>query len=126
MLECRSYIAAMSGDIIAYLRGGYSLTVPDRFFLRRRSEVDATLVLPEQNGAVCDEVETWLRRTLAAYEKGMPETVLLGERPYPLNQLLKQCELEAPEIGELKEWHDTPDVDMRFRVPLRERCLASR
>src|SRR5690554_980254 len=62
-LEClqsdRSYMAAMSDDIIAYLHGGYSLTIPDGFFIRRSGEIDATLVPPEENDAVCAEVEAW-------------------------------------------------------------------
>ncbi|UYG06858.1 antitoxin Xre/MbcA/ParS toxin-binding domain-containing protein [Halomonas sp. M4R1S46] len=113
-LEClqsdRSYMAAMSGEIIAYLRGGYSLTVPDHFFLRRSSGIDASLVPPEENDAVCEEVEAWLRTTLAAHEKDLPEAVPLEDRPYSLDQLLQQCDLQAPELGELKEWHDAPDV----------------
>lgn len=117
-LEClqsdRSYMAAMSGDIIAYLRGGYSLTVPDHFFLSRRSEIDATLIPSDQNDAVCGEVEAWLRRTLAAHEKDLPNTVPLEKRPYSLDQLLQQCELEAPELEELKGWHDAPDVGLEI------------
>ena len=63
-LECLqsdcAYLPELSGEIIAYLRGGYALTLPDHFFLRRLSGIDATLVPPEENDAVCAEVETSL------------------------------------------------------------------
>lgn len=113
-LEClqsdRSYLAAMSGEIIAYLRGGYSLIIPDEFFIRRSSEIDATLVPPEENDAVCAEVEAWLRATLNTHEKDLPAAVPLAERPYSLDQLLEQCDPQAPHPEELKAWHEMPDV----------------
>lgn len=113
-LEClqsdRSYMAAMSGEIIAYLRGGYALTIPDHFFIHRSSEIDATLVPPEENDAVCEEVEAWLRTTLTTHEKDLPEAVPLEDRPYSLNQLLKQCDLLAPHPEELRNWQEMPDA----------------
>lgn len=113
-LEClqsdRSYMAAMSGEIIAYLHGGCCQTIPDHFFLRNRSEIDATLVPADQNDAICDKVEAWIRRALAAHEEDLPDTVPLEDRPYSLDELLHQCELGASEFEELKEWQDTPNV----------------
>lgn len=92
-LEClqsdRSYMAAMSGEIIAYLRGGYALTIPDRFFIHHSSEIDATLIPPEENDSVCKKVEAWLRDILTTHEKDLLTAVPLVERPYRLDQLLE-------------------------------------
>ncbi|MDI5986019.1 DUF2384 domain-containing protein [Halomonas sp. M4R5S39] len=113
-LEClqseRSYMAAMSGEIIAYLRGGYSLIIPDEFFIRRSSEIDAALVAPEENDAVCAKVEAWLRTTLNLRGINTTEAVPLVERPYSLDQLLAQCDPQAPHTEELKAWQEMPDV----------------
>lgn len=113
-LEClqsdRSYMAAMSGEIIAYLRGGYALTIPDHFFLYRHSEIEAALVSPEENDAVCAKVEGWLRETLTVHQKDLPTTVPLEDRPYSLNQLLEQCDTQAPQPDDLQAWEDMPDV----------------
>lgn len=88
-LEClqsdRSYMAAMSGEIIAYLRGGYSLTIPDKFFIRRSGETDATLVPPDENDEVCAKVETWLRKTLTRHDLDITKGVTADERPYSLD-----------------------------------------
>lgn len=112
-LEClqsdRSYMAAMSGKIIAYLRGGYSLTIPDEFFIHRSSEIDAALVPPEENDAVCAEVEAWLRDILTAHQKDLPATVPLEDRPYTLDQLLEQCDPQGPQTEELKAWQSLPE-----------------
>ncbi|MDT8878362.1 antitoxin Xre/MbcA/ParS toxin-binding domain-containing protein [Halomonas saccharevitans] len=113
-LEClqseRSYMAAMSGEIIAYLRGGYSVTIPNEFFIYKSSEIDAVLVSPEENDAVCEKVDAWLRATLEVYGKDLPKTVPLEDRPYSLYLLLQQCDLQAPELDEVKEWQEAPDV----------------
>ena len=113
-LEClqsnRSYMAAMSGEIIAYLRGGYSLTIPDEFFIRRSGEIDATLVPPEENDAVCAKVEAWLREMLTRPDVDTTKAVPAEERPYSLDQLLAQCDPQAPHPEELQTWQDTPDV----------------
>ncbi|MDI5934674.1 antitoxin Xre/MbcA/ParS toxin-binding domain-containing protein [Halomonas kalidii] len=124
-LEClqsdRSYMAAMSGEIIAYLRGGYSLTIPDEFFIHRSSEIDAALVPPEANDTVCEEVEAWLRTTLAAHEKDLPEAVPLEDRPYSLDQLLKQSNPQAPQPEDLQAWQDMPDVGREVLELLNEK-----
>ncbi|MGM0783593.1 MAG: antitoxin Xre/MbcA/ParS toxin-binding domain-containing protein [Pseudomonadota bacterium] len=124
-LEClqshRSYMAAMSGEIIAYLRDGYSVTIPDEFFIRRSSEIDAALVAPEENDAVCAEVEAWLRATLFTHEKDLTEVVPEEERPYNLNQLLEQCYAQAPQPEDLQAWHDMPDVGRELLELLNER-----
>ncbi len=113
-LEClqsnRSDMAAMSGEMIAYLSGGYAMTVPHHFFLRRSAEKHVTLVPAEENDAVCNEVEAWLRTTLAAHERDLPEAVSMEEHPYSLDQFLQQCELHTPELAELKEWRDSPEL----------------
>lgn len=113
-LEClqsdRSYMAAMSGDIIAYLRGGYSLTIPDEFFIRRSGEIDATLVPPEENDEVCAKVQAWLREMLTRHDVDTTKGVPAEERPYSLDQLLAQCDTQAPHPDELQAWQDMPDV----------------
>ncbi|WP_051530407.1 MbcA/ParS/Xre antitoxin family protein [Halomonas halodenitrificans] len=100
-LEClqsdRSYMAAMSGEIIAYLRGGYSLTIPDEFFIRRSGEIDATLVPPEENDAVCAKVQAWLRETLTRPDVDTTKGVPLEQRPYSLEQLLAHGQLQSPQ-----------------------------
>ncbi|WP_216645026.1 antitoxin Xre/MbcA/ParS toxin-binding domain-containing protein [Halomonas sp. THAF5a] len=103
-------MAAMSGEIIAYLRGGYSLTIPDRFFIRLSGDIDATLVSSEENDTVCAKVEAWLRETLIRRGVDTTEAVPVGERPYSLDQLLAKCDLQAPHPDELKAWQDMPDV----------------
>nr|WP_298522548.1 hypothetical protein [uncultured Halomonas sp.] len=99
-LEClqsdRSYMADMSGEIIAYLRGGYALTIPDHFFLHYHSDIDATIVSSKENDAVCGEVEAWLRSSLAAHTKGLSQAVPLEDRPYSLNKLLQQFDPQSP------------------------------
>jgi len=113
-LEClqsdRSYMAAMSGEIIAYLRGGYSLTIPDEFFIRSSGEIDATLVPPEENEAVFAKVQAWLREMLTRRDVNTSKAVPAEERPYSLDQLLAQCDTQAPIPDELKAWEDMPDV----------------
>lgn len=113
-LEClqsdRSYMAAMSGEVIAYLRGGYALTIPDEFFIRRSGEVDATLVPPEDNDMVCEKVEAWLRETLTRLGVSITEAVPVEERSYSLDQLLAQCDSQASHPDEMKAWQDMPDV----------------
>ena len=113
-LEClqsdRSYMAAMSGEVIAYLRGGYSLTIPDEFFIRRSGEIDATLLPPEENDAVCVEVEAWLREMLTRPDVDTTKGVPAEERPYSLDQLLAQCDTQAPHPEELQAWQDMPNV----------------
>ncbi|MGK0547436.1 antitoxin Xre/MbcA/ParS toxin-binding domain-containing protein [Halomonas cupida] len=113
-LEClqsdRSYMAAMSGEINAYLHGGYSLTIPDDFFIRRSGEIDATLVPPEENDAVCAKVEAWLREMLTRPDVDTTKSVPAEERPYSLDQLLAQCDPQALPTEELQAWQDMPDV----------------
>lgn len=113
-LEClqsdRSYMAALSGDIIAYLRGGYSLTIPGEFFISRSGEVDATLVPPDDNDVVCAKVEAWLRETLSRSNIDAPATVPVERRPYSLDQLLAQCDPQAPHTSELDAWQDMGEV----------------
>lgn len=90
-LEClqsdRSYMAWMSGKIVAYLRGGYALSIPDHFYIRPYSDIDATLAPPEENDTVCAVVEEWLRTTLAAHEKKLSKVIPLEDRPRSLDQL---------------------------------------
>ena len=67
-LEClqseNAYLPNITGEIVAYLRGGKALTIPDDFFLRRL-DGDISLVHPEENDAVCEAVEKWLQETLS-------------------------------------------------------------
>lgn len=67
-LECLqsdvAYLPSMTGEIVAYLRGGKALTIPDDFFLRRLDR-EVSLVHPEENDDVCNAVEKWLQETLS-------------------------------------------------------------
>ena len=67
-LEClqseNAYLPNMTGEIVAYLRDGKALTIPDEFFLRRL-DGDVALVHPQENDVVCDSVEKWLQETLS-------------------------------------------------------------
>lgn len=93
-LEClqsdRSYMPEMSGEIIAYLRGGFALSIPDHFFLHRSSDTNATLVPPEQNDAVCVKVEAWLHSALGTLAKIQPMEVRLEDRPYSLDDIVEK------------------------------------
>lgn len=116
----RSYMAAMSGEIIAYLRGGYTLTIPEHFYLRCYGS-DVTLVPPEEDDTVCAEVEEWLRSTLAAHEKDLSQAVAPTDQPYSLDQLLQQCDPHAPEPEDFKAWRDMPDVGREVLELLNEK-----
>lgn len=113
-LEClqsdRSYMAAMSGEIITYLRGGYSLNIPDEFFIRSSGEINATLVTPDENDEVCAKVQAWLQEIIRQPDVDTTKGVPVEERPYSLDQLLAQCDPQAPHSDELKAWQDMPDV----------------
>ncbi|MDW7748251.1 hypothetical protein [Halomonas sp.] len=67
-LEClqseSAYLPSWSGEIVAYLRGGGSISIPDRFFFRDEPGVDPAIVSPEFNDEVCAEVQEWLRQEL--------------------------------------------------------------
>lgn len=67
-LEClqseNAYLPNMTGEIVAYLRGGKVLMIPDAFFLHRL-DGDVSLVHPEENDDVCDLVKKWLHETLS-------------------------------------------------------------
>src|SRR5690554_7041999 len=38
----RAYLPELSGDIVAYVRGGYAITVPAAFYLRRQGDRKST------------------------------------------------------------------------------------
>lgn len=61
--EC-AYLPSWSGEIVAYLRGGDSITLPEGFFLRDEPGMDPAIVTPEYNDEVCAEVGQWLRQEL--------------------------------------------------------------
>ncbi|MGP9590382.1 MbcA/ParS/Xre antitoxin family protein [Halomonas sp. AOP42-B2-16] len=93
-------MATMSGEIVAYLRGGYSLTIPEHFFLRRVGK-DVTLAPPEENDAVCVEVEAWLRETLTKHSATLAVQDASTVRPSRFDLLLDQCDPQAskPDTG---------------------------
>lgn len=112
-LECLqsdgAYLPAMSGEIVAYFRDGSALPIPEHFFIRRSGN-DAALAPPEDNDAVCEAVETWLRE---AHRQKDPTAIVQNAstlRPDRLDLLLEQCDPDAPEPDELKAWSDMPDV----------------
>ncbi|WP_146010666.1 hypothetical protein [Halomonas heilongjiangensis] len=67
-LEClqseRAYLPSWSGAIVAYLHGGDSIAIPERFFFRDEPGMGQAIVLPEDNDEVCAEVQEWLRQEL--------------------------------------------------------------
>lgn len=112
-LECLqsdvAYMAAMSGEIVAYLRGGGSIKIPDDFFIYR-SDNSISLLGEEENDAICLAVEAWLLERLAqiSADFSAPETSRI--RPYKLELLLDQCDENADETDEVHAWRDLTEV----------------
>ncbi|WP_176472075.1 hypothetical protein [Vreelandella alkaliphila] len=110
-LEClqsgESYLPDMSGEIVAYLRDGHALPIPEYFFILQIGNSSA-VVPPQENDYVCAAVETWLReellKTSAVLEKA--STV----RPARLNILLDQCDPHAPEPDDIQAWQHMGNV----------------
>lgn len=112
-LECLqsddAYMAAMSGEIVAYLRGGGVLNVPVDFFLHRSGN-SVTLVAPEENDAVCDAVDAWLHEAPIVTDNHTPHQKASTNRPYRLELLLDQCDINAEESDDISTWRNIPEV----------------
>src|SRR5690554_7667134 len=83
----RAYLPELSGDIVAYVRGGYAITVPAAFYLRRQGN-QVALVDPEENDRVVAAVSTWLRRAVTEHATLLAEPRCAAQRPYSLDELL--------------------------------------
>ena len=112
-LECLqsddAYMAAMSGEIMAYLRGGGVLNIPVDFFLHRSGN-SVILVAPEENNAVCDAVDAWLQEALIVTDNHTPHQKGSMNRPYRLELLLDQCDINAEESDDISTWRNIPEV----------------
>ncbi|WP_175540343.1 hypothetical protein [Halomonas sp. QHL1] len=66
-LEClqssEAYLPDMSGEIVAYARGGRALYIPEHFFIRQNGN-NSFVVPPNENDQVCESVDAWLRDVL--------------------------------------------------------------
>ncbi|MYL23958.1 DUF2384 domain-containing protein [Halomonas alkaliantarctica] len=121
-LECLqsddAYLPALSGDIVAYLRGGGALSIPESFFIRCSGN-DVTFVSAEDNDAVCEAVDRWLRDTVTRNTLTSVIQEASPMRPGRLDLLLEQCDPNAPESDEVNAWRDMPDVGREGRDPPR-------
>ncbi|MCA1773997.1 MAG: hypothetical protein LC677_15870 [Halomonas sp.] len=110
-LECLqsdgAYMPDMSGEIVAYLRGGRALHIPEHFFIRK--DGNSSAVIPStENDRVCEAVQAWLNDALS---RNTEETVNASTvRPARLNILLDQCDPNAPEPDDIQAWHQMGDV----------------
>lgn len=110
-LEClqsdESYLPDMSGEIVAYLRGGRALHIPEQFFIRQAGNSSA-VISPAKNDQVCEAVDAWLRNALSreAVDCVNASTV----RPSRLNILLDQCDPNAPEPDDIQAWQHMGEV----------------
>lgn len=105
----RAYLPELSGDIVAYVRGGYAITVPAAFYLRRQGS-QAALVDPEENDRVAADVAAWLRKTVSEHAALLAEPRCAAEHPYSLNELLAKCDPNVADSEELRQWRAMPDV----------------
>ncbi|WP_445004408.1 hypothetical protein [Halomonas mongoliensis] len=105
----RAYLPELSGDIVAYVHGGYAITIPAAFYLQRQSS-QVALVGPEENDRVVAEVSTWLRRAVTEHATLLERPLPAAERPYSLDELLAQCDPSAADAEELRQWRAMPEV----------------
>ncbi|QJQ99321.1 hypothetical protein [Halomonas sp. PGE1] len=112
-LEClqsdRAYLPELSGDIVAYLRGGYAITIPAAFFLQRQGN-QVVLASPEENERIEAEVIAWLRKAVSEQAAHLDKPLPVSKRPYTLDELLTQCDPNAADSEELRQWRAMPDV----------------
>ena len=110
-LECLqsdgAYMPDMTGEIVAYLRGGCALYIPEHFFIRQDGNSSAVIPATE-NERVCEAVDIWLRDALS---KDTEETVNASSvRRARLNILLDQCDPNAPEPDDIQAWQQMSEV----------------
>lgn len=110
-LEClqsdNAYLPDMSGEIVAYLRGGHALHIPEHFFIRQADNSSA-VISPAENDRACEAVDAWLRDVLSRdTEDSVNASTVLPAR---LNILLDQCDPNAPEPDEIQAWQHIGEV----------------
>tara|TARA_R110002020_G_scaffold26307_8_gene84983 strand:+ start:7050 stop:7688 length:639 start_codon:yes stop_codon:yes gene_type:complete len=121
-LEClqsdNAYLPDMSGEIVAYLRGGRALPIPEHFFIRHAGNSSAVIPMTE-NDQACEAVEAWLRDVLS---RGTDDTVAASTlRPARLNILLDQCDPNAPEPDDIYAWQHMGELGREIiNAPSRE------
>lgn len=121
-LEClqsdESYLADMSGEIVAYLRDGSAVYIPEYFFILQSGNSTA-VVPPQENDYVCAAVEAWLREALLKTSTTLEKASTV--RPSRLNILLDQCDPNAPEPDDIQAWQHMGEVGREIiDAPCRE------
>jgi len=121
-LEClqsgEAYLPDMSGEIVAYLRGGRALRIPEHFFIQQAGK-SSKVIPPTENDRVCEAVNEWLRETLSRESEDTVNASTV--RPARLNILLDQCDPNAPEPDDIEAWQHMGDVGKeRIDIPSRE------
>ncbi|CAM3986480.1 hypothetical protein VRRI112168_09160 [Vreelandella rituensis] len=110
-LEClqssEAYLPDMSGEIVAYLRGGSALHIPEYFFILQ-SVNSSAVISPQENDYVCAAVEAWLRETLLQASTALENASTVRQARF--NILLDQCDPNAPEPDDIQAWRDMRDV----------------
>lgn len=122
-LECLqsgdAYLPHMSGEIVAYLRDGRALPIPEYFFIIQSGNTSA-VVPPQENDYVCAAVEAWLRDALLKTSTLLEKASAV--RPARLNILLDQCDPNAPEPDDIQGWQNMRDVGREIiNTPSREK-----
>ena len=121
-LEClqsgEAYLPDMSGEIVAYLRGGRALRIPEHFFIQQAGK-SSKVIPPTENDRVCEAVNEWLRETLSRESEDTVNASTV--RPARLNILLDQCDPNAPEPDDIEAWQHVSNVGKeRIDIPSRE------
>lgn len=110
-LEClqsdNAYLPDMSGEIVAYMRGGRAVLIPEHLFIRQAGN-SASVVQKNENDRVCNAVEAWLRETLSRENEDTVNASTV--RPSRLNILLDQCDPNAPEPDDIQAWQHIGEV----------------
>lgn len=126
-LEClqsdNAYLPDMSGEIVAYLRGGRALHIPEHFFIRQSGNRSAVIPSPE-NDQACEAVDAWLRDVLSLETDYIVTASTL--RPSRLNILLDQCDPNAPEPDDIQAWQHMGEIGREIiNAPSREDIWAA-
>lgn len=121
-LECLqsddAYLPDMSGEIVAYLRGGRAFHIPEHFFIRQSGN-SCAVVPSKENDQVCEAVEAWLRDALLKDMKDALDASTV--KPARLNILLDECDPNAPEPDDIQAWQHMSDVGREvIGTPYRE------
>lgn len=110
-LEClqsdNAYLPDMSDEIVAYLRDGRALPIPEHFFIRLTDNSSAVIPSSE-NDQACEDVDMWITDLLSRETDDSVTASTL--RPSRLNILLDQCDLNAPESDEIQAWQHMGEV----------------